>query len=323
MAIVNLESFDSLKDPWERIHADTRTKLLFSSAEWSALWWSHFAADNGLCLISIKEENKVIGIAPLRSQNNILHFIGSDNVCDFLDFIIEEGKEESFFTSLLDHLSSTNIKGLDLSPLLPESTVLLYFRQMATDKGWDVSCEQTDVIVAADLPDTLEKYIASLSGKQRHELLRKERRLNEEGDVKFRIETRASREDVATFLHFFQESRSDKKSFLTPEIESFFKAAISSMSDRNKLGLGVLEINSLPAAVTLCFDYQNDTYLYNSGYDPSYRWLSVGLLSKYFCIKDSIAKNKRRFDFLKGDEQYKYHLGGTATPVYRCIINNH
>ncbi|MDD5313202.1 MAG: GNAT family N-acetyltransferase [Dehalococcoidia bacterium] len=323
MSNLSLDSFDSLKNPWERIHAVARTKLLFSSAEWSAQWWSHFAADNNLYLGSVKEGNTVIGIAPLRSHNNILYFIGSDNVCDFLDFVIEEGKEESFFTSLLDHLSTTTIKGLDLSPLLPESTVHSHFIQMAANKGWEVSCEQTDVIVAADLPDTLEKYIASLSGKQRHELLRKERRLNEEGNVKFRIETRAAQEDINTFLHFFQESRSDKKSFLTPEIESFFKAVISSMSDQNKLAMGVLEINSVPAAATLCFDYQNDTYLYNSGYDPSYRWLSVGLLSKYFCIKDSIAKNKRRFDFLKGDEQYKYHLGGTATPVYRCIINKH
>ncbi|MCX6005581.1 MAG: GNAT family N-acetyltransferase, partial [Chloroflexi bacterium] len=298
----------------------SNTKLLFSSAEWSELWWSHFASDDELFLSSIKEENTIIGIAPLRLKDGILHFIGSDDVCEFLDFVIDDAKEEAFFAALLDYLSATNIKELDLSPLLPESTVLRHLQHLAMIRGWEVSCLQSDVIVAVDLPDTLEKYTGSLSGKQRHELLRKERRLNEEGDIKFRIETKAAKSDIDTFLHFFQESRSDKKSFLTAEIESFFESVINSMSEQNKLNLGVLEIGALPVASTLCFDYQEDTYLYNSGYDPRYRWLSVGLLSKYYCIKDSIEKHKKRFDFLKGNEQYKFHLGGTATPVYRCII---
>ena len=87
------------------------------------------------------------------------------------------------------------------------------------------------------------------------------------------------------------------------------------------LQLGILELNKVQVAVTLCFTYQNDMYLYNSGYNPDYRPLSIGLLSKYFCIKRSIESGKRRFDFLKGAEKYKFHLGGSETQLFRCIIN--
>jgi CelD/BcsL family acetyltransferase involved in cellulose biosynthesis len=62
-------------------------------------------------------------------------------------------------------------------------------------------------------------------------------------------------------------------------------------------------------------------YLYNSGYNPDYRPLSIGVLSKYFCIKSSIENRKRRFDFLKGAEKYKFHLGGNEIQLFRCIIN--
>ena len=64
----------------------------------------------------------------------------------------------------------------------------------------------------------------------------------------------------------------------------------------------------------------NCIYLYNSGYDPDYVGLSAGLLSKALAIKDSIEKVRKKFDFLKGSEEYKYHLGGKEVPLYRCLV---
>ena len=61
-------------------------------------------------------------------------------------------------------------------------------------------------------------------------------------------------------------------------------------------------------------------YLYNSGYDPRYGELSVGLLCKVLSIKNSIESGRKRYDFLKGAEPYKYHLGGKEVPLSRCRI---
>jgi len=46
----------------------------------------------------------------------------------------------------------------------------------------------------------------------------------------------------------------------------------------------------------------------------------VGLLCKVLCIKDSIERGKKRFDFLKGQEAYKYRLGGREVPISNCQI---
>jgi CelD/BcsL family acetyltransferase involved in cellulose biosynthesis len=92
------------------------------------------------------------------------------------------------------------------------------------------------------------------------------------------------------------------------------------MAQIGLLRLGVLELDGQPLAEIMCFDYNGCIYLYNSGYDPQYTALSAGLLSKVLAIKDSIEKGKSRFDFLKGAETYKYHLGGREVPLYRCQI---
>ena len=46
-----------------------------------------------------------------------------------------------------------------------------------------------------------------------------------------------------------------------------------------------------------------------------YDSLSVGLLSKVFCIKEGIQQGKKRFEFLKGNEIYKQRLGGKEIPL--------
>jgi len=103
-------------------------------------------------------------------------------------------------------------------------------------------------------------------------------------------------------------------------MESFFRSVADTMAKAGLLRLGILDLDALPTAMTMCFDYNDCIYLYNSGYNPQYNSLSVGLLCKVLCIKESIQEGKKRFDFLKGDETYKHHLGGKEAPLYRCQI---
>jgi CelD/BcsL family acetyltransferase involved in cellulose biosynthesis len=70
----------------------------------------------------------------------------------------------------------------------------------------------------------------------------------------------------------------------------------------------------------MAFDYNGTVYLYNSGYDQEQSQLSVGILSKAFLIKDSIERGRKKFDFLKGGERYKYHLGGREVQLQKCRI---
>ena len=125
---------------------------------------------------------------------------------------------------------------------------------------------------------------------------------------------------MASFLKLFSESREDKANFMTARMESFFRSLADTMVEAGLLRLGILELDTLPTAMVMCFDYNDCVYLYNSGYNPGYGNLSVGLLSKVLHIKDSIQRGRRKFDFLKGGEPYKYHLGGKEIPLHSCHI---
>lgn len=317
----SLQSFESIYDAWKKLYDSSSIAPFFSSPGWSKIWWQQFGSGTELRLGAVKQGTKDIGIAPLKVNGGVASFIGSSDVCDYLDFVIAPGSEDIFFGKLLDTLKFEGILRLDLAPLRPDSTVRSSLINIARNNEWRVSCDQEDVTVELNLPSGWEEYLQFLSGKQRHELNRKLRRLNEEGDLNYRTATDAKESDIDTFVRLFRESRQDKAAFLTSQMESFFRSIARVMAEQRLLRLNILELDRKPVAATMCFDYRDTVYLYNSGYQPDYGWLSVGVISKALCIKDSIERHKKRFDFLKGDEAYKYQLGGQELPLYKCSLS--
>jgi len=319
---ITQESFDSLASCWANPSHSLRWNSPFVLPVWLKVWWQEFGAGAELHLGAIRQEEEVIGVAPLLVREGKTSLIGSADVCDYLDFIVAPGREGDFFSVLLDDLREKGINQLDLSPLRPDSTVLTYLVSIAQNRGYEVLCHPEDVSLELDLPSTWDEYLGILTSKQRHEVKRKLRRLEEAGNVKYRIveDTGATREAMNTFLRMFAESRTDKAAFLTAQMESFFRSLADNMAEVGLLRLGILELDTQPTAMVMCVDYNDCMYLYNSGYNPQYNSLSVGLLCKVLCIKESIREGKKRFDFLKGDETYKYHLGGGEVPLYSCQI---
>lgn len=320
--IINVVDFDTLVSYWRKPRSPLRWDCIFVIPPWLEVWWRQFGLTAELYLCIAKQKGTISGIAPLLIKGKEALFIGSADVCDYLDFVVTPGSEGDFFKSLLDHLNSKGINHLGLGPLRPDSTVLTHLVGIAKERGYKVTCEVEDVSVELDLPDTWEKYLGMLNGKQRHEVRRKLRKLWKTGEVHYRwIEDgEAVRHGMGLFLMLFRKGKKDKELFMTTERESFFKSLAEAMAQAGLLRLGILELDAKPVASTLCFDYNNVLYLYNSSYDPQYSSLSVGLISKVLCVKDSIERGLKKFDLLKGSEEYKYRLGGKEIPLYKCHL---
>jgi CelD/BcsL family acetyltransferase involved in cellulose biosynthesis len=320
--IVTEESFDWFSTCWQENSVSLKRDNFFTLPPWLRVWQQVFSPETRLCFLAGWQEDRVIGIAPLMLNGQSASIIGSPDVCDYVDFIVAPGKGDVFCTALLDELGKRGVVLLSLASVRPDSVVMTSIREAAQQRGYDVSCTEDEVTLERDLPDTWEEYLQILSSKQRHEVRRKLRRLEEAGTVNYHFI-----EDAAlvpgfmdVFLKQFTESRTDKATFMTAEMEKFFRSMVDAIFEVGLLRLSMLKLDNIPVATLIAFDYNEVVYLYNSGYDPAYSSLSVGVLSKALCIRDSIERGKKRFDFLKGDEQYKYHLGGQEVQLYKCQV---
>ena len=318
--VVVSQNFDSLASCWAQCPCPSMWNCIFVLPPWLKAWWLEFGSHAEPYLASVLLDGVLIGIAPLLLKDGEASFIGSADVCDYLDFIVLPGREVDFFTLLLDDLKARGVGTLDLRSLRPDSKVLSCLLPLVRDLKYDFSCEMETVSSEVRLPSAWEEYLAMLTQKQRHEVRRRLRRLREAGDVDYRVVEAWDdlSQSMALFLKFFRESRKDKATFLTARMERFLTALVRGMAEAGLARLGILELNASPVAAVLFFDYNNTVFLYNNGYDPQYASLSVGLICKALCIKDSIEKGRDKFDFLKGAEDYKHHMGGRE--VNLCVF---
>ena len=320
---VTQESFDSLASYWNNSDQQLKWGSVFVLPAWLGVWWRTFRPATELYLRAVRDGSQIIGIASLQKTGDKVSFVGSADVCDYLDFVVTPSRERDFFTVLLDDFKKQGIKSLELNPVRPDSTVLTTLSELVKERGYEIFSQQEAVSLELDLPATWEGYLEQLSKKQRHEVKRKLRRLNEEGDAQYRcVKPNA---DTGTYLDTFVKlftlsKKEDKALFMSEQMEAYFRSLAEAMAKIDILRFGKLEVGKEPAAMIMGFDFNGTVYLYNSAYDPKYDFLSVGLMSKILCIKDSIESGKKKWDFLKGGERYKYDTGGNEIPIYNCRI---
>lgn len=319
---VREETFESIGESWQRLLPNAVTNTIFVTPLWAKLWWDAFGEGSQLRLWSLWRHEQLLGIAPLRLSNGELRFLGDPRVCDYGDFIVARGAEAHFYRALLDHLERSGPLNLHLQSVPGYSPTLTLLTQFARLRRHPVYLAVEDVCPQVELPPTWDQYLMTLTKKDRHELRRKLRRLHEERQAQYTSLEGPDclGQNLDDFLTLMRRSRPDKATFMDPDMERFFRAMAAATAKESYLRLCFLEIDGARTAASLAFAYDRDLLLYNSGFDPSYSALSVGWLQKALCLREALESGKRKFDMLRGAEEYKYDLGGKDLPIFQCWI---
>jgi CelD/BcsL family acetyltransferase involved in cellulose biosynthesis len=196
-------------------------------------------------------------------------------------------------------------------------------REMAA--GWTLNVEREDVCPVVTLPEggDFEGYLATLSKKNRHEIRRKVRRAEAAGEVRLE-DSEDPVADLDAFIELHQKRFGDEGLFPpTPGGEAsrlFFRRLFELLAPDGTLRLTFLWVGSRRIAAGGYFETP-DSYLYfNAGVDPDARDLSPGVVMTARLVERAIAAGKRRLDFLRGHEPYKYEWGARDEPIQRLLV---
>jgi CelD/BcsL family acetyltransferase involved in cellulose biosynthesis len=346
-----VSGFDVLRAEWDELVQRSATDVPFLTWGWQRAWWDAFGQGKNLRLLAMRDESGALdGIVPLFSQETSLdanallpgisvenplvvangqvqrtvHLVGGTEVSDYLDIIVPTESHQEVTAAFLDALAGDEgWQILDLRSLPSASPTVTAIIELARDCGWDVQKVREDVCPVLELPGTWEEYLTTkLDKKRRHELRRKIRRAEREAQVDwYWVDDDNLEQGMDVFIQLHKASALDKEAFMDERMEGFFRAVARFALHKDWLRLSVLRFNGQDVATYLCFDYGGDRLVYNSGFDLStYADLSPGIVLLGYLIADAIESGCQRFDFLQGDERYKYDLGGTDTEVLRLFI---
>lgn len=320
---VTQEGFDEIWADWESLLSECAKPTVFQTPLWHRAWWDEEETGQAeLRLVSIRENGTLVCVAPLMYRDDTLMSLGDPDLWDYQTFVTAPGRESELYQELFDYLVEQPWDKMELSSLPEGSHSLELIPDMARSRGYSVDVSEQDVSPGLPLPSTWDDYLAGLSKKGRHELRRKFRRLENNGTYKVYSVDGASSLDgsLDDFFRMMRDSRQDKAMFLTPKREQFFRHMAEEMARADVLRLFFMEVSGERVASVMCFDYGQVRFLYNAGYNPEYASLSVGLLLKSTCLRQAIEQDMEYFDFLRGDERYKYELGAQVVRVHRLVI---
>jgi CelD/BcsL family acetyltransferase involved in cellulose biosynthesis len=325
---VKTESADRL-DPadapaWDALVADARLRAPFLGWTWQSCWAEVFAEGRRLDVRRVLDDDgRLVAVLPLyETEPDVYEMIGGAEISDYLDLVAVAGREEEAWTALLAARAADRARWVlhavpAASPTVRAVSVLAPAAGLAADATLEERCP----VLA--LPASWESYLASLSGKHRHELTRKIRRFEREApDGRATVVRDAGAVDarLAEFLALHRRSRVGKAKFMDARMERFFRAALPALAARDAVALWFLEAPAGPMASFVCLEWDGTVGLYNSGFAPEHAALSPGLVLLSHVIRDAIARGRARFDFLRGDERYKLEFEPGLDDVYRVTV---
>jgi len=309
---------------WDGLVAAARLRSPFLSWTWQALWVQAFAEDRRLEIRCVEDgAGRLVALLPLyESAPGTLQIVGGGDVSDYLDLIAGQGREEEAWMALLQSRTAERVDW-ELHAVPAASPTVTALPQLAAACGLAVSATVEERCPVLALPTSWDSYLASLSGKHRHELLRKMRRLERDApDARVSRVSRPAEIEarLGEFLDLHRRSRTGKARFMDGRMERFFRRALTAFAERDAARLWFLDTASGPVATFVTIEWDDTVGLYNSGFDPARAALSPGVILLAHVVRDAITRGRRTFDFLRGEERYKYEFEPVPEPVYLVKI---
>ena len=327
-AFDHADVFDALRPEWNELLSRSHTNVIFSTWEWQSNWWAAYQAGE-LWVVAVRDDSDVlVGIAPWFIETNdegerVVRSIGCVDVTDYVDVIVAPEQRDEVFAELARHAAEnrTRFDRINLCNIPEDSPTRTDFAAALERAGFSVELVMQEVCPVIPLPDDFEAYLGTLDKKQRHEIRRKVRRAEGEPGLAWYIVGPEHDLDAEAerFLGLMAASQPDKAEFLQdPKNVAFFKRIVPATFEQGWLQLAFISFHGDVAAAYMDFDYDRRILVYNSGLQPDqYGHLSPGIVLLAYLIRLAIETKHTVFDFLRGNETYKYRMGAVDTRVYK------
>lgn len=333
--VEDADRFRALQKEWTDLLDDSAADGLFLTWEWLYTWWTHLADGRKLSLYAVRDGSDLIGLAPLAFSPwqvprvrllRALEFLGTGSVgSDYLDIISRRSREMDVAETLAGYLSRRGTT-LALAQVNGHSSVTAAVAARLAGRDWTRAATRTDVCPFVLLAGhSWESYLATLGPAHRYNVRRRMRTLESRFDVRVEfaatdVERRAALAEVVRLHQKRWRDRGGSTAFYAPALVAFHETFSRLALERGWLRLFVVRLTGMPVSAFYGFCYKRRFYFYQSGFDPAYDKYSVGLVTMAFAIQRAIEEGAEEFDFLHGDEAYKFHWARDVRELCRMEI---
>jgi CelD/BcsL family acetyltransferase involved in cellulose biosynthesis len=309
--VTHTGALTALAAPWHELWQRCADATPFQSPEWAIAWWRHFGHGGLWTLVLRDADRRIVGIAPLYLHNHdgirTVRLIGA-GLSDYLDVLADPDWKTELVRTVLAQLD-----------LHPERWDTAEFQQLPPGSpllGTDG--RHTDETIAGEPCPVLAlepgKPDAAIGSARLWDNIDADvRRIRRTAPVSLREADAANWTAVFADLRQLHRARwmarGSSGVMNDDAVWSFHQEAAAGLWGRGMVRLYIMRINGAPAGVYYGFLHRSRAYYYLSGFDPSYRQFGIGNQLVAHAIAEARRAGAGAFDFLRGQESYKYRWG--------------
>ncbi len=323
-----------METEWKDLQAHCPEATPYQTWEWNEAWWRHFGSHKHLRLLLFRSapDDKLVGIAPFYTSRHLgtpvrrLAWIGTGQ-SDYLGPLAVPDQAEEVAAKLLSYLQA-GLGGWDiddLQHLRPGSSLLLAEERLrASDVSGHRSLLPIETCPFAPLPGSWEEFGLRLGKKMRSNLAYYERLLHRTfSDTQYSLADRESLSDGMTALFQLHQSRWNARWLPGvlggKRVQAFHREVAARFLENGWLRLHLLHAEGAIRAVLYCFAFGGKTLYYLGGFAPEFAKYSLGTALTARAIQAAIQEGCSEFDFLRGEEPYKYRWMPQERINYRLV----
>lgn len=285
----------------------------FLSPEWFAAWSRHYGDGADVRVVVVRgATEEILGILPVAVEGREIRVAGAD-LCDHVELLARPE----------NRLVAARSAAVALAAAYPDAHLRLTRVDRdapwvgALASAWPVRLARArtreDVLPHLPLTGSWEEFLAGRSRNFRNQVGRKERNLVRQHGAVFRPTDDPARlpAEMKRFFALHEErwSEDDAPSSLrSPAVQRFHVDFAAAALEQGWLRLWFLEAEGQEVATIYGWTVGHRACYFNAGWDPRWSADSVGLVLLAHAVRSAIEEGAGDYDFLLGDEQYKYRF---------------
>jgi CelD/BcsL family acetyltransferase involved in cellulose biosynthesis len=309
-----------LKKDWSDLFEASLNPSIFSSWEWTSLWWKHFRGSlpegqGDLIILGAHQHGRLIGIAPFIYPKNFLYGMkrlrpvgdlgANEGMTDEWPLLLKQGDENAALRVFKEYLA-----GSAASSRWDCAFLRWIDRDRDSEPPTKTSASRetlTAILRVAQLNDTWDEYRSTLSRSMRTNLTYYPRKLEKHGHI-WRFEVAKSPVDVAVIapdLIRLHRGRSSSQrgiahtNHIPDEIhETFLTEMLVKLSSEGRAWIGAIRVNGSVIAAQAFFETNATITFYYSGFDARFYDYSPLLILAAEVIRHGFKDGIRQINFL-------------------------
>ncbi len=327
------DEWQRLASEWDAVLNSRAVPLPFLRSSWMANWWRQWGRGHRLRIIAVRDAaGSLIAVAPFYVATQSWLKLGAKRLglmadtytgADYLGWIARPGFEQSVCDVIVRMLIEDGHAWdyMELDHVLDTDESLVQLRAAFVAAGYAQHSLVRSACPYAALPTTFQDFLGARGQNVRYNFRRRLKALHREGRVAF-ITLRHADDILRAWpellrLHGMRfSSQAKASSFLHPDVQRFHQDTLRRMGPEDGPRLYLLEVDGRAIAALYGFSLGARFLYFQSGMDPHWARWSIGLIMMGCAIEQAIKDGHREFDFLRGNEAYKYQWASDARTTH-------